>query len=114
MEAKKNPVEENQQGQKGNDEGNHTGTKDSAGGPMKMNLALTNFSASDFQLNLFVWCETHVKVVQTKSKKTKTVNCLDCDRVELTMKFNDKTNRYEGRRICKGCRALQKRKYLAW
>lgn len=71
-----------------------------------MNIATSNSSAS-LQLDIFNWASSLI------NSRVKKVMCLDCDRVQLTLKFNEEKNIYEGRRLCKSCRQLQKRKYLS-
>lgn len=45
-------------------------------------------------------------------KKEKTVECLDCGEEKLVLKFNATKKIYTGRRLCRICRKLQKRKYI--
>lgn len=62
----------------------------------------------NFPTDLFDWA---LKLGLLKPP-TKTVLCLDCSKVELTLHLNEQKQIYEGRRLCKCCRQLQKRKYL--
>lgn len=77
-------------------------------GPVKENLK-QKIATSSFQLDLFTWSD---KKELVQKKKIKITKCLDCGKVDMKLKFNEQKKIFEGRRLCKLCRQLQKRKYL--
>ncbi len=66
----------------------------------------TQKSKSFKQGDLIEWGKTFIK------KKVRKLKCLDCNKVELTLKFSEESGIFEGKRICRSCIQLQKRRHL--